>query len=74
LKHKDLIIHCHSIISQKNRILRCANSTPEIAFVGRLKGRDILRGADVDGWVIIHIRMGFKGNTPYVWKVWRLKV
>jgi hypothetical protein len=49
-------------------------STTEITFVGRLKGRDIFRGADVDGWIIIRIRMGFKGNTPYVWKVWRLKV
>jgi hypothetical protein len=49
-------------------------SKPEITFVGRLKGRDIFRGADVDGWLIIHINMGFKGNTTYVQKVWRLTV
>jgi hypothetical protein len=49
-------------------------STPEITSVGRMKGRDNFRGADVDGWLIIHIRMGFKVNIPYVWRVWRMKV
>jgi fatty acid/phospholipid biosynthesis enzyme len=40
-------------------------SKPEITFVGRLKGRDIFRGTSVDGWLIIHISMGFEGNITY---------
>jgi hypothetical protein len=49
-------------------------SKSEITFVRRLKGRDFFTGTDVNGWVIICIRMGFKGNGTYVWKVWRLTV
>ena len=49
-------------------------SKPEITFVGKLKGIDIFTGADVDGWLIIHISMGFKGNTTCVWRDWRLTV
>ena len=49
-------------------------SKPETTFFGRLKGRDIFKVMDVDGWVIMCIRIGFKGNASYVWKVWRLTV